>query len=105
MLAHAGAIAFTDFFHTFSILILVSRIDHQARNLFRPAAGFRYDRDDVGQGLIELIDEIEAYDLLLLIPSDLPGDEQETAAFCQYAVRKTTRCADRIRINKSKTHF
>ena len=72
----ARAIAFANLFHARAILVSVSYINHQPCDLFRLAARFAHNGDDIGQRAIELFDKICADDLLLLIPRNLTRDEE-----------------------------
>src|SRR6266478_6165097 len=105
MFAHARAITSTDLFQTLAVLGLVGDIDHQPRDLFRPSPNFGDDGDYVSKSAIKLVHKIRADDLLLMIPGDLSGDKQQTAAFRQYTVRITMRRAQGIRVDNFQSHL
>ena len=73
--------------------------------MIRPAAGCGDYGDDVRERAIKLFHEIVADDLLLLVPGNLSGDEQETpTGLGQNTVLVTSRRAERFRIDKSEAH-
>src|SRR5881394_1867076 len=80
MLAHERAIVLTDFFHLRSIIILVGNVNSEPRDLIECAAGFRNHRDNVSEGAVELLDQIVANNLVLLIPGYLTGNEEKASA-------------------------
>ncbi len=106
MFAHAGAIPFANLFHPRAIIILVDHINDQARDLVRLAAGLCHDRENILERLIELLDDVVADDLLLFVPGNLSGDEEQPSArFGQDPVRIATRRTERFRVDESETHI
>ena len=79
MLAQVRAITSTDFFAAIDVLGLIGHIHDQPRDLLRTAAGLNDNGYNIPQRAIELCYEVFADDRLVLIPTDLSGDEQQPA--------------------------
>ena len=75
---------------------LVERFDH---GFYRPQL------EDNNKRTFKLLDQICAYDLLPLIPSDLPRDKQQRAARRhKHTVCIAARTTERFRIDELKSH-
>jgi len=62
------------------VFLLVAYVDDKPDNLFRTAAGFSDHRNNIREGEIELRHKVVADDLLLFVPANLAGDEEQPAS-------------------------
>jgi len=76
MFSHARPIAFADLVPALGIFLFVGYVQNKTRYLVRPAAGFSYDRNNIGQRAIKLVYEPFADDRLFFIPTNLSRYEQ-----------------------------
>src|SRR5689334_9169471 len=86
MFSHVFAITFADSSHLLAILVYVRHVDHQSDGMpGLTAAGFQYCHY-IRKRLVELLDKVLADNLLLFVPGDLSGDEQQFACVCEYTM-------------------
>src|SRR5215469_12115162 len=99
VLAYDAAIGFAQFAQPRQIFLLVEHKPGQPRDMAGLAAGFLDERDDIGERLTSLGDEIDALEPLLGVPADLAG-EKHRAPFCDDAIAETLGCSPAARMKK-----
>ena len=97
--AHELAVSGADVANTRLIFFLIGNEDQQSRDVFRRAACFPDDRENILESLRELFGKIIAYNALFGIPTHLTGYEQERSSLDENTVVVAARLSESLGID------
>ena len=98
------SVTFANFSGSFAVFEFVSDVDNEPHDVLRFPTGSTQNCEDVCERPIELLNEVGANNLLVLVPRDLSGDEEQFAVCIRNdTMRVATGRAERIGIDKSES--